>query len=292
MTYEEQKAAIKLAIEAFASVPCGEILPSVWKVPEGYVLEKYTLHHVPTEHLIPPKSNGKVIYLLHGGGFVTALSDMYREAAVHYSKMAGDAEIFMIDYRIAPTDQAPAALEDAVLVYQWILEKGYHAEDIVFVGDSAGGNLVLTTTLFLKDNSIPLPKGIIALSPWTCIQSTYPSMTENREKDLLLGTNGLKIASEVYNSRYFQNSDLKDAYNSPAYGDYTGFPSLLIIAGSYEVLRDDSSAVAEAAKKAGVDVKHIIYEGQSHAFPLSLAEEEASKKAWKEMQLFMNKVFQ
>lgn len=291
MSYEEQKEELKPIIEFLDATPCGERIASSWEPPEGYRMEKLRVGNVPVERLIPDNSNGKLVYQFHGGGYVLALSDMYREIAIMLSKLAEGAEVINIDYRIAPTYQAPAALEDAVEVYQWLQKQGYKAEDILFVGDSAGGHLELATALYLKDNSIPLPKGIIAMSPLTCPEAIYPSIKQNYDKDLFLGKQGLAIRAEVTQPRYFKGTDLKNPYNSPVYGDFTGFPSLLIQNGSYEVLRDDSVMLAEAAKKAGVDVTISTYEGMSHVFQLVLPKEEASQQAWLEMGNFVNKIF-
>ena len=104
-----------------------------------------------------PKEKGtnNIIFQIHGGGYIVALCDPYRDTAVKYSEMVGGAEVFSLDYRVAPTNRYPAALEDAVTVYKWILEQGYDSNNIIITGDSAGGNLALATTLYLKDHNIP-----------------------------------------------------------------------------------------------------------------------------------------
>lgn len=291
MTYEEQKEQFKPVIQLLDAVPNGVFIPSDWEVPEGYKLEKFNVSNVPVEHLIPEKKNGKVIYQLHGGGYAVALLDLYRDTAVHYSQIACGAEVYSIDYRVAPANVFPAALDDAVLVYKWLLEQGHKSEDILFAGDSAGGNLVLVTALYLKENEMPLPKGIIALSPWACIETNKASVEENKDLDLLLGSSGLKLALEVMSPQYFKGEDLKNPYVSPVYADFKGFPSLLIQNGSYEVLRDDSLMVAKACKEAGVDVTQTTYEGQSHDFQLIFSESEAGMKAWDQIKEFIGRVF-
>ena len=291
MTYEEQKEKLKPIIQELNFIPNGEFIPSAWEAPEGYHFERFNVGNVPVEHLIPEKKNGKVIYQLHGGGYVVALSDLYRDTAIRYSQLAGGAEVYSIDYRVAPTNVFPAALDDAVLVYKWLLEQGHKSEDILFVGDSAGGNLVLTTTLYARDNSMPLPKGIIAISPWAYIETNKVSVEENEDLDLILGSSGIVIRQEVKFSRYFEGKDLKNPYVSPAYADFTGFPSMLIQTGSYEVLRDDSFMVAKACKEAGVDVTQTTYEGQSHVFQIIFPEDEIAMKAWAEMKEFVERIF-
>ncbi|SES80373.1 alpha/beta hydrolase [[Clostridium] polysaccharolyticum] len=291
MTYEQQKQFVNVLVENLSKIEAGVFIPSDWKPTDDFILERTTEGIVPVEHLIPKNKNGKVIYHLHGGGYIAPLLDLYREVAVQYSQIAGGAEVFSIDYRLAPTHKAPSALEDSLSVYKWILEQGYNPENIVFIGDSAGGNLVLTTMLYLRDNKLPLPKGAIIISPWACIETKAGSREENKYNDLILGINDKFIYDEVMASRYFKEENLKEPYVSPVYADYTGFPKLLIQSGSFEILKDDALMVAEAARKAGVDVTHTIYKGQSHDFQIFVPDLEETKAAWIEMKNFIQEVF-
>lgn len=292
MTQEELKKLAKPIIESLDAVPAGQVIPSSWQVPEGYNYEKVNVGAATVEHLTPAKKNGKAVFHLHGGGYIISLLDVYRDIAVKYSELAGGAEVFSVNYRVAPTDKAPAALDDAVAAYKWVLEQGFKGEDIVYIGDSAGGNLVLTTTLYLKENKLPLPKGVIAISPWTCVKPTLESREKNKENDIILGINGLQtMYHEVMNSRYCEKTDKESPFVSPMNGDYNGFPSLLIQVGSYEILLDDSLMVAKAAREAGVDVRQTTYEGMSHDFQLLIPSIEESQKAWTEMKEFIEKIF-
>lgn len=291
MTREEMFAQAKGVTALLDSYEWGKTIPSLWKVPEGYELVRNTVKGVPVERLIPENCNGKTVLNMHGGGYVLAINDLYRDAAVVYSQLAGNAQVINFDYRVAPTAQAPAALDDAVAVYQWLLEKGTKPEDIVFIGDSAGGNLVLVTGLYLRDHNIPLPGGIISISPWGTMESDIESVKANWDKDFVLGEGGIQAKQEIFDITYNKNMDLKDPYASPAYGDYTGMPSLLIQAGGYETLRDGAVMVAEAAKKAGIDVTFSIYDEMPHVFQILFAEHEQSQKAWGEAKAFIDRVF-
>lgn len=161
-----------------------------------------------------PKEKGtnNIIFQIHGGGYIVALCDPYRDTAVKYSEMVGGAEVFSVDYRVAPTNRYPAALEDAVTVYKWILEQGYDSNNIIITGDSAGGNLALATTLYLKDHNIPLPKAIIAISPWSNAANDFQSVKTNIEKDVILGRYGLKMSNQIDNPIYFQGANYKEPY--------------------------------------------------------------------------------
>ncbi|MBR3772405.1 MAG: alpha/beta hydrolase [Clostridium sp.] len=290
MTQDELRVKFQPIKDALNSCEEGIKVPSLWTVPEGFQQIRTTVKGVPVERLIPENWNGKTIFNMHGGGYVFALMDCYRDASVLYSQVAGNAQVVNLDYRVAPTHMAPAALEDAVTVYQWLLEKGTKSEDIIFIGDSAGGNLVLVTGLYLRDHNIPLPGGMIAISPWASMEPDLDSRKENADNDLLLGNDGMD-SNEVYKITYHKNSDIWDPYVSPAYGDYTGMPSLLIQVGSYEMLRDDSILTAEAAKKAGVDVTISIYDKMSHIFQIAVPDIKESKRAWEEVKSFINKVY-
>lgn len=283
---------LKPVIKLLDAVPYGERIESNWNAPEGYKFEKFEVSAVPIEHIIPiSKKTDKIVLQLHGGGYVVPLIDCYRDCAIEYSKMAGDAEVFSIDYRVAPTNMYPSALDDAVEVYKYLLNNGYDNNKIIIVGDSAGGNLVLSLTLYLKDNNIDLPKAVIAISPWADLEYNASSRRYNKERDLILGSKGLKMRSEVVHPRYIEEKDIKNPYISPIYGDYTGFPDLLVQVGSYEVLLDDSKQVISNAKLAGVNVSFTVYKGMSHDFQLLLPKLDESKEAWQEMSNFIKKIF-
>ena len=283
------KDILEAAIPLVDSVPLGEFIPSTWEPPKGYENKKLLVDNVPVEHLIPEnKGTSNVILQFHGGGYVLANIDPCREATVKYSKAAGDAEVFSVDYRVAPTNNYPAALEDAIKVYKWLLEKGYDNKNIIFAGDSAGGNLALVLTLYLKDKKMPLPKAIIAISPWGNVSNESPSIKYNYEKDLILGKYGLSIGKEVIEPIYFKEADVKnDPYASPILGDYNGFPSLLLIAGAYELLLEDSKVINEKAEKAGVNVKLKIYEEMPHDFLMLINGIEETEDAWNTISQFI-----
>lgn len=291
MNSEKQKIikeTLNNVVPYIDNLPMGEFIPSSWQAPKTFKYEKLMVGEVPVEHIVPiKKKKDCVILQIHGGGYVVALSDPFRTAAVQYSNIAGGAEVFSLDYRVAPKHHYPAALEDAVKVYKWLLEQGYDNNKIIIVGDSAGGNLTLATTLYLKDHQISLPKAVIAISPWTNAANDFPSVQLNTDKDVILGRNGLAMGNQIDDPFYFQGADLKEPYVSPVLGDYTGFPNLLIQVGSYEILLDDAVKVAEKARKSGVNVKITIYEGMSHDFQLLIPTLEESKNAWKEIKEFI-----
>lgn len=274
------------------STPVGKRVPSNWIPPKGYTLEKVTINDVPLERLIPEGgSNGKVVLMFHGGAYVSPLLDMNRNLAITYSQITQGGEVVNVDYRVAPTDRYPAALNDCVTAYKTLLDFGYKGEDILLVGESAGGGLVLAVTLYLKDHHLPLPKALIAISPWTELAAIAPSHHINYEKDIILGKHGCSIANQLIEPDYCGTTDFKTPYLSPLYGDYTHFPPLLIQVGTYEILYNDATRVAHKAEKAGVNVTFSSYYGMCHCFQELLPELPESKLAWQEISNFINSYF-
>ena len=151
-------------------------------------------------------------------------------------------------------------------------------------GDSAGGGLALALGLYLRDHEMELPAGIIAMSPWTDLTASGESYETNYEKDPLFGNTRDSL---IYNREYVGLEDPRNPYISPAFGDFTGFPPMLIQVGSYEMLLSDAEIVAHKAKKQGVKVRFHAYEGMFHVFQMSMQLMPESVLAWKEAGKFI-----
>jgi len=243
------------------------------------------------ECLIPKvKRTDTVIYQIHGGGYVFRYQDFYRDLALKYSDAAGGAVVISIDYHCAPSHVFPSALEESVAVYQWILEQGYKSENIVIVGDSAGGNLTLVTTMYLRDHQMPMPKGIITISPWTDFACDYPSITANKENDLVLGWASEFLYGIILDPPYGKGTDFKNPYLSPVCGDYHYFPPMLVQCGSNEVLLDQIKAMVEHAKADGANVTYQLYLRMSHDFQYFLPMTDEAEEAWSNIQTFLKEV--
>lgn len=256
-----------------------------WIPPHGFhvteiAMENFTMEWLEWETINP----GKVLLQLHGGGYVGKMRNAYRNFAAAYCELGHGICVLTIDYRVAPEEPYPAALEDAYAAYRWLLEKGYEADQIILAGDSAGGGLALALTMYLKDHEIPLPCGIIAMSPWTDMTASGESYESNYHLDPLFGNTKDSL---IYNRDYLGLEDPKNPYVSPLFGDFTGFPPMLVQAGSYEMLLSDSALVAEKAKKQGVKVRFSVYEGMFHVFQMAMFLMPESKKAWREAGKFI-----
>lgn len=260
-------------------------LEKPFNYPEHFKVVKYKLKNFAMELLEWKDSvSDRVILQLHGGGYVGALKNSYRTMAGLYSEVSGGARVLTIDYRVAPEHIFPAALEDALAAYDWLLEQGYTEDKIIFAGDSAGGGLAMALCHYLLDNDRKLPAGIVAMSPWTDLTASGESYEENFEIDPLFGNTRDSL---VFDSVYIGDNDPKNPYISPMFGEFAGFPPMLIQVGTHEMLLSDSRTVAEKAKIAGVRVRLSEYEGMFHVFQMAATLMPESKKAWAEVGKFL-----
>jgi monoterpene epsilon-lactone hydrolase len=220
---------------------------------------------VSCEWLIPPDSPAdQVLLYLHGGGFVYGLTPLHLQMAAYLAQKLG-MRILMVDYRLAPEYPFPAALNDCVTAYRWLLERRVLAQNIVVAGDSAGGNLTLTSVMRLRDNGEPLPAAGVCLSP--VADFTDKSQLHNRVKDPLLHPRAVKF----YNTAYLAGHDPRDPLISPVFGDWDGLPPLLVFAGEDEMLRADAVRIEALAKAAGVAVRLEITPHMWHVWQIFLA---------------------
>lgn len=257
-----------------------------WKAPDGYNMTHFDLENFSMK-LLSKKENpnfDKVILQLHGGGYIGAIYNTYYNVAVLYSQAASGICVLSPDYRVAPENPYPAALEDAIDSYQWLLDHGWRGDQIILAGDSAGGGLSMALTMYLRDHGMPMPCGIVAMSPWTDLTASGESYTLNYELDPLFGNTK---ESMIYINDYPGNHDKKDPYISPIYGNFRQFPPMLIQVGSTEMLLSDSVTAAGMADIVGVDVRLSIYDDMFHVFQLSGTLLPEAKKAWDEIEQFL-----
>lgn len=163
-----------------------------WLVPDCFVTEDIDMEGF-TMKLLSSKENPnteRVILQLHGGGYMGAVRNAYYVFAGLYNEVSEGCSVLTPDYRVAPEHPYPAALEDAVACYKWLLSQGWFGSQIVLAGDSAGGGLAMCLTMYLRDHDMPLPAGIVAMSPWTDLTAGGESYETNYEKDHCLETQG------------------------------------------------------------------------------------------------------
>ncbi len=227
------------------------------------------------------------ILQLHGGAYVYGYNDTYRRSALKYLHMHDEIAVFSLDYRLAPKNPYPAALEDAYAAYLRLIESGFSPESIILVGDSAGGGLALALGLYLRDNGLALPRAIVTMSAWTDLAAEGESYVRNKSLDPYLGETLKSLDVHAYAG----NHDLHDPYISPAYANYHGFTDLMMHVGSYEVIESDTITVAKKADDAGNDVEVTIYNGMFHVFQLAFGLIPEARKAWKEIRKYIRSRF-
>jgi monoterpene epsilon-lactone hydrolase len=203
------------------------------------------------------------VLFLHGGAFVTGSSSLYRHLTWRLVN-AARARLLSVDYRLAPEHPFPAALDDAVAAYRWLLADGADPRQVAVMGDSAGGNLAFAMLLKLRDEGLPLPGAAVGLSPWLDLALESPSLKANAEADPMLNAD----EAPKFVRYYLAGADPRMPYASPLYGDLSGMPPALIQVGSDEILRDDAVRMADRLRAAGCRAELEIWPRMPHVWHL------------------------
>jgi len=232
------------------------------KLPPNMVVVPMMMDEIPVEwfHTIGGSEQSALIYF-HGGAYMVGSLVSNRVLAVDFAQATG-CNTLSFEYRLAPEHPFPAALEDAMNVYRHVLELGIQPEHIAFVGDSAGGGLELGAALKARDEGLPLPKAIVAISPWVDLTLSGESYQTKKNLDPLL--THAKLARAV--GYYAPGCDLHNPYISPLYGDFTGFPPTLIHVGTHEVLLSEAQQLSANMRRDGVSVTLDEWEGMWHVW--------------------------
>ena len=226
-------------------------------------LENVDAGGVPAAWMITPDvAKDRAILYLHGGGYIQGSITSHQDLAQRIS-IASKTKLLILDYRLAPEHPFPAALEDSVRAYEWLINnEGYDPKDLIIAGDSAGGGLTLATLVKLRDQEVQLPAAAVCLSPWTDLALTGDSLKLKIHEDPFVSPDGLMFSAGLYLGK----TDPKNPFASPLYADFKGFPPLCIQVGSAEILLDDATRLAKRAKKAGIEVQLDIWEDMIHVF--------------------------
>ncbi|WP_432879330.1 alpha/beta hydrolase [Kribbella sp. CA-245084] len=235
--------------ELFASRPLGDDVKLVER----------TLGGVPAleVHVDGADANGVILYL-HGGSYVVGSARTGANLAAPLSRRSG-VPALSLDYRLAPEHAFPAGLHDALAAYRELVESG---QNVVIVGDSAGGGLGLATMIAARAEGLPLPVGAVLLSPWTDVSLKSPSMDSRGEDDPLFSRANMAESAELY----LGGADPKNELASPVFADLKGLPPLLVQVGTAEILLDDSLRLVARAAEQDVDVSLDVVAGAPHVF--------------------------
>jgi monoterpene epsilon-lactone hydrolase len=205
---------------------------------------------------------GPTVLYLFGGGYVLGSPASRRKTAGHISQAAA-ARVLVPSYRLAPEHPFPAALDDAVAAYRWLLREGEDPGRIVVAGDSSGGGLAVATLLALREMGVPLPAGCVVLSPWADLRCRGESMHTRANADIMCTRDSLLEMA----GWYLGSHDAADPFASPVEGDLKGLPPLLALVGSEEVLLDDAQRLAYRVARGGADATLFIGSGMQHVWP-------------------------
>lgn len=238
---------------------------SMFPVPDDVTVQEITAGGVTCEWITTAESESdRVIFYVHGGGYVIGSIKGYREFAGRLSR-AARARVLNVEYRLAPEHPHPAAVDDSMAAYRWVLDQGVDPAKMIIAGDSAGGGLTVATLLALKDAGLPLPACAVCLSPWVDLTQSGESMKTRGELDPLVSESMLgQMADHYLQGRNATTTPLA----SPLFGDLSGLPPLLIQVGTSEVLYDDSVRLAESVNAAGGKATLEPWDEMVHIFQL------------------------
>lgn len=247
-SFERRRARLERGVRWFGALP------------RGVTVTPASIHGRAAAWVRPQHAESEQVMLyFHGGGYVMGSTASYQRIVAKFVRASG-APALVFDYRLAPEHPFPAALDDAVDTYRWLLADGVSASRIVFVGDSAGGGLALATLLACRDRGIPLPAAAVTLSPWTDLACSGASYAE---PDPVAPAGSW----ELFSAAYAGAADRRTPLLSPLHGDLWGLPPLLIYVGERESMRDDATKFAAKAQAAGVAARLRIGKGLFHCYP-------------------------
>jgi monoterpene epsilon-lactone hydrolase len=246
-----------------------------YKLPADVTVEPVTAHGVRSEWTATPDADrGKAVLYLHGGGYVIGSLDSHRHVIAEMGR-AARSRALAIDYRLAPEHPFPAAVDDALAGYRFLLANGVPASGITVAGDSAGGGLVIAAMLAIRDAGLPQPACGWAVSPWVDMEAIGGSMVSKAATDHTVQRAGILDMAR----QYLNGADSRSPLAAPIYGDLRGLAPLLIQVGAAEVLLDDSIRLAQIAGAADVAVDLQIWPEMIHVWHLYHPELAAGRRA-------------
>jgi len=241
------------------------VLESLPNVASGVVFESEEIEHIPCEWIKNRDvEDDAVVLYFHGGGFIAGSVEISRFFAAQFAQRI-NTPLLLFEYGLAPERPFPEAINDAVSVYQWLIDvRGIDPSRIAFFGESAGGGLVFATLIKLREMGMDLPATAVCLSPWIDLALTGESLITKAEKDPILSLEEMQFLVK----QYIGENDPRDPLISPLYADLHDFPPLFLQVGTAEMILDDSLRIAKKAEEAGVDVTLDVWEDMPHVFSL------------------------
>jgi epsilon-lactone hydrolase len=230
---------------------------------------------VPALWAVPKQAAGdRVLFAIHGGGFVGGSVWTHRKLFGHLAKAVG-AKALLPSYRLLPEGTHPAPVEDCITAYRWLLDEGIQPHHIAPTGDSAGGGLSITTQVLARDKGLPLPAAALPFSPWFDFEVTGETMLTNRQADVYF----TKESVEALAAGLLGDGDPRDPYLNPLHADLSGLGPIYLQVGGDELLLDDSRRLAEHARRAGVEVRLDVFPEMQHTFQMMVGHAPEAKDA-------------
>ena len=253
-------------------------------IPNNIKFKRFIAGNVESEWVYTPDTDEqKILFHLFGGGYIMGNLDTRRWIASLYLR-GTNLRCLNAGYRLAPEHPYPAALEDSISAYKWLLTQNYDPQKIIFCGESAGGGLAIATMLKIRELKFPMPAAAVLISPWVDLEGKGDSLKNNYKYEPVVAE-GTKLMAQLYAGKYNKN----DPYISPIYAELAGLPPLFFQVGGIEVIRDEVVSCAQKAKNSGVDVTLEIYEKMTHVFQRLGDNLEESMNAWKSVGDFVTK---
>lgn len=210
---------------------------------------------------VPNAARQRLILYFHGGGFIAGSPETHRPLVARLCH-AAQATAFSVAYRLAPECPFPSAVRDGVDVYRYLVTHDVAPESIVLAGDGAGGGLAFAVLLAIRNGDLPMPAGIVAMSPWADLSLSGLAIMENAAHDNTMSWELLFLTAR----QTLKKSNPSDPYASPAFASFKDFPPIMVHAGSREILRDDASRIGDRAAESDIPVNVEIYDGMQHLF--------------------------
>ncbi len=250
----------------------------------GVAVEATTVNGLYAEWLRPKAARAdKVLLYLHGGAYLVGSCRTHRQMVSHIAR-AGGVQALVPEYRLAPEHPFPAAIEDAVGVYRWLLANGFSADNIFIAGDSAGGGLTVATLLELRHGGFPMPAAVVLLSPFLDVTASGESATTRADQDPWFDAKDMAVVTDNYCP---PGTDLKNPLVSPVFANVAGLPPTYIQVGDDEILLSDSTRFADKMKEAGLDAEIEVWPEMWHVFQLFIGKMPESRRAIKRIGAYL-----
>ena len=229
--------------------------------PRNVKFETEMVEHMDALWIKPDNiDNDSVILYLHGGGYGMGSIKSHKKLAARIARSAR-TQCLIIEYRLAPEHPFPAALDDAITSYRWLMNKGFKPEKIAIGGDSAGGGLTIAALVKAKQDGLPQPLAAFCMSPWLDMEAASPEIESYQKNDPFIDAKSIKIWGKRYAC-----DDCKNPLASPLYADITGIAPLLVQIGTSEILLFENRLFCEQALKNGIDIQYEEFKNMVHVF--------------------------